>query len=217
MAALNMFADPAERAELVRRLRADWAVRNYEMKMLAKSGATRNVLFSTIAIEIEGEVHAIATVIDVTERTLAEAEVRALNAELEHRVSERTAQLAAASLTKDRFLASMSHELRTPLNAIIGFTGTLLMQLPGPLTTDQERQLRTIRHSAEHLLTLINDMLDLAKIEAGKVELRLEPVVCQVAIEEVITTLRPLADAKDITLEASIQKIKRNCSSDLPW
>jgi len=66
-------------------------------------------------------------------------------------------KLADANQAKDRFLASMSHELRTPLNAIIGFTGTLLMKLPGPLNADQEKQLRTVQTGANHLLALIND------------------------------------------------------------
>jgi len=101
---------------------------------------------------------------------------------------------------KDRFLASMSHELRTPLNAIIGFTGTLLMKLPGPLNADQDKQLRTVQTSARHLLTLINDLLDLAKIEAGKVELNLTPTDCRSVVEEAIDSLRPLAQAKSLEL-----------------
>src|SRR5439155_7936480 len=84
-------------------------------------------------------------------------------------LQEKNVELANALQAKDRFLATMSHELRTPLNAIIGFTGTLLMKLPGPLNADQEKQLRTVQTSARHLLALINDLLDLAKIEAGKV------------------------------------------------
>jgi len=122
-------------------------------------------------------------------------------------LQQRSAQLSAsnhaleqASLTKDRFLSSMSHELRTPLNAIIGFTGTLLMRLPGPLTADQEKQLRTIQHSAQHLLALINDILDLAKIESGTVAMPLEPVACQAMIAEVAATLRPLAEQKGLQL-----------------
>jgi protein-histidine pros-kinase len=95
----------------------------------------------------------------------------------------------------------MSHELRTPLNAIIGFTGTLLMKLPGPLTGDQEKQLRTIQTSGRHLLSLINDLLDLAKIESGKVQLKLEPVACEGVLEEVATALRPSAEMKDLKLE----------------
>jgi PAS domain S-box-containing protein len=90
---LNMFADPDERAEAVRRLRADGMVRNYEMMMRARSGANRSVLFSSAMIEYDGEAHAIVTLIDVTERKQAEDEIRTLNAILEQRVAERTAEL----------------------------------------------------------------------------------------------------------------------------
>jgi protein-histidine pros-kinase len=124
---------------------------------------------------------------DITERKLFEQTLQEKNAELEK-----------ANLAKDRFLASMSHELRTPLNAIIGFTGTLLMRLPGPLTGDQENQLKTVQTSAKHLLSLINDLLDLAKIESGKVELSFEIVNCESVISEVAATLRPLAEAKGL-------------------
>jgi protein-histidine pros-kinase len=130
-----------------------------------------------------------AAIRDATERRRFEQALREKNVELE-----------AAIQAKDRFLASMSHELRTPLNAIIGFTGTLLMKLPGPLTFDQEKQLRTVQSSARHLLSLINDLLDLVKIESGKVELNLEPVVCQSVIAEVLAALAPLAAAKGLRL-----------------
>jgi len=116
----------------------------------------------------------------------------------EQTLQEKNLELERANLAKGRFLASMSHELRTPLNAIIGFTGTLLMRLPGPLTTDQEKQLQTIQISARHLLSLINDLLDLAKIESGRVELSLEPVSCRQLIDEVATALRPLAERKGL-------------------
>jgi protein-histidine pros-kinase len=116
----------------------------------------------------------------------------------EHRLQETNVELESANQAKDRFLASMSHELRTPLNAIIGFTGTLLMKLPGPLTGDQAKQLATIQTSAKHLLSLINDLLDLAKIESGKVELKLERVACQAVLEEVAAALTPLAEMKGL-------------------
>jgi protein-histidine pros-kinase len=118
----------------------------------------------------------------------------------EHALKEKNEELERASRAKDRFLATMSHELRTPLNAIIGFTGTLLMKLPGPLNTDQEKQLKTVQGSARHLLALINDLLDLAKIEAGKVELNLEPVQCRAALEDAVQALRPLAEGKGLAL-----------------
>jgi len=130
-----------------------------------------------------------AIVRDITERK-----------RFEHALQEKNIELSNANLAKDRFLASMSHELRTPLNAIIGFTGTLLMKLPGPLNTDQEKQLRTVQGSARHLLALINDLLDLAKIEAGKVELKVESVVCQRVMEDVAASLRPQAEAKGLAL-----------------
>jgi signal transduction histidine kinase len=105
---------------------------------------------------------------------------------------------------KSAFIANMSHELRTPLNAIIGFTGALLMKLPGPLTPEQDKQLNTIRTSARHLLSLINDILDVAKIEAGKVTLELETVQCQDIVKDVVDTLRPLAVQKNLTLEMEL-------------
>jgi protein-histidine pros-kinase len=122
---------------------------------------------------------------DVTERKRFEQALRDKNVELEN-----------AALVKDRFLASMSHELRTPLNAIMGFTGTLLMKLPGPLNAQQEHQLQTVQASARHLLSLINDLLDLARIEAGKVEVVLETVACQEVMDEVDALLGPGARAK---------------------
>ncbi|HEU5099668.1 MAG TPA: ATP-binding protein [Roseiflexaceae bacterium] len=135
------------------------------------------------------------------------AALRTAHTELEQRVIERTSELMhsnqaleQASLTKDRFLANMSHELRTPLNAIIGFTGTLLMRLPGPLTPDQEKQLRTIQRNSQHLLALINDILDLAKIQSGNVTLKREPIVCQEVIEEVAASLHTLAQQKGLEL-----------------
>src|SRR4029079_11708812 len=98
---------------------------------------------------------------------------------VERSLQEKNVELEKASRAKDHFLATMSHELRTPLNAILGFTGTLLMKLPGPLTSDQEKQLRTVQSSARHLLSLINDLLDLTRIESGAVKLRPEPVACR--------------------------------------
>jgi PAS domain S-box-containing protein len=128
-----------------------------------------------------------ATIRDVTEQ-----ELRAANARLE-----------SADRAKDRFLASMSHELRTPLNAILGFTGTLLMGLPGPLNDEQARQLRMVQSSGRHLLSLINDVLDLARVESGVIDLRSEPIDGRELLEEVAGGLRPLADEKGIGLEVT--------------
>jgi PAS domain S-box-containing protein len=119
---------------------------------------------------------------------------------IERALQEKNAELADASLAKDRFLSSMSHELRTPLNAIIGFTGTLLMQLPGPVNVEQERQLRTIQSSARHLLSLINDILDITKIASGKVELNRESFDCRRLVQDVAAMFAPLAHEKGLAL-----------------
>jgi signal transduction histidine kinase len=118
------------------------------------------------------------------------------NARLFAEAEQARAEAERANRAKSEFLSSMSHELRTPLNAILGFTGTLLMKLPGPLNANQEKQLSTVQRSGKHLLALINDLLDLAKIESGKVELRLAPTVCQAVLDEVAASLRPLAEEK---------------------
>jgi signal transduction histidine kinase len=94
----------------------------------------------------------------------------------------------------------MSHELRTPLNAIIGFTGTLLMQLPGPVNEEQDRQLRTIQSSARHLLSLINDILDITKIASGKVDLKHERFDCRRLVRDVAAMFAPLAQQKGLAL-----------------
>ena len=132
--------------------------------------------------------------------TLIEREARL------HRAQSLAKLSQEANRMKSEFLANMSHELRTPLNAIVGFTGTLLMKLPGPLNAEQEKQLRTVQTGANHLLALINDLLDLSKIEAGKVEVKLAPTDCQEVIDEVAASLRPQAVAKGLQFIATTSK-----------
>jgi signal transduction histidine kinase len=134
--------------------------------------------------------------LEVAARARAEEELRRSNTELEN-----------AIVAKDHFLASMSHELRTPMNGIIGFTGTLLMKLPGPLTHEQEKQLNIVQTSARHLLALISDLLDIAKITSGKVEFKPEAVACHDVIDEVIGSMRPLATDKGLKLNTNLREV----------
>jgi signal transduction histidine kinase len=102
----------------------------------------------------------------------------------------------------------MSHELRTPLTSILGYVGLLLGGVSGPITAKQEHQLSTVKTSGLHLLSLLNNLLDFAKLEAGKVPIHFEPVSCDAIVEEVVAMLRPLAVAKH--LELTVVKLKKD-------
>ncbi len=152
---------------------------------------------------VDAEMFVIAAIRDVSERKQFEKALQEKNRELED-----------ANQAKDRFLASMSHELRTPLNAIIGFTGTLLMRLPGPLTTDQEQQLRIVQSSSRHLLSLINDILDLARIESGRVELYFELVSVNAVVGDVMDSLLSIANEKGLAMTASVPETDPTATTD---
>jgi PAS domain S-box-containing protein len=168
-----------------------------------KDGIEFPVEISLSPLETEEGTLVMSAIRDITDRKQFELALQEKNVELEN-----------ANQAKDRFLATMSHELRTPLNAIIGFTGTLIMKLPGPLTAEQEKQLGTVQSSARHLLSLINDLLDLAKVEAGKIELRLESVVCQGVLEEVSAFLRPQAEKKGLSLQLTVPEAELRLQTD---
>ena len=138
-------------------------------------------------------------------------ELKQINQEMEKRIIARTAELAAAmekAQTADRiksaFLATMSHELRTPLNSIIGFTGILLQGLAGSLNQEQHKQMAMVQSSARHLLALINDVLDISKIEAGQLELAFTSFDLRLSIEKVVKLISPLAEKKGIDLRMDV-------------
>jgi PAS domain S-box-containing protein len=148
---------------------------------------------------------------DISERLAQQTALRELNESLEKKVVDRTRELEvaakraqAADRLKSAFLATMSHELRTPLNSIIGFTGIVLQGLAGPLNDEQTKQLGMVRGSARHLLDLINDVLDLSKIEAGELQVRSEPFSIRESLERVIASVQPLVDKKGLQFSAEI-------------
>ena len=120
------------------------------------------------------------------------------NARLFREIADKSRQLEEASKHKSQFLASMSHELRTPLNALLGFNEMLLGEVYGPISQDMQPPLTQMQTSGKHLLRLINNVLDLAKIEAGRMELALSDYSVHDTVESVRATLRPLAEAKGL-------------------
>ena len=123
-------------------------------------------------------------------------ELTTLNDEL----NERQQDLERAMTARSRFYASMSHELRTPINAVLGYSTLLLENIYGPLNEKQREGIERTHKAAKHLLELVNDVLDLSKIEAGKIDLRLQPVSFPSLIEDLFVTVRPLADQYGSTL-----------------
>jgi signal transduction histidine kinase/CHASE3 domain sensor protein len=148
-------------------------------------------------------------------RRQAVEDLRMLNEDLERRVAERTTELARsaseleirnreverASRMKTEFLARMSHELRTPLNAIVGYSDLLGEEAAGPLPPTYKRFVANIQEGAQHLLHMVNDLLDLSKIEAGRIDLNREPFQPAGALEEVLSVITPLANIKNIAIE----------------
>jgi PAS domain S-box-containing protein len=157
----------------------------------------------------------------ISERKQAERALRELNESLERKVAERTLALEAAreraeaaDRLKSAFLATMSHELRTPLNSILGFTGIVLKGMAGPLSAEQHKQLGMVQGSARHLLDLINDVLDISKIEAGQLQVRRAPFDLRASIARVSASVLPLAQKKGLTLQVTVPELLDEMASD---
>ncbi len=166
---------------------------SYEGRLIGGLGVTRNRPgeFPTETIELL--------------RTFATQSALAIqNARLFHEIEDKSRQLEVASQHKSEFLANMSHELRTPLNAIIGFSEVLSERMFGELNEKQEEYVKDIYASGTHLLSLINDILDLSKIEAGRMELELTDFDLPTAIDNALTLVRERAGRRSITLHTNL-------------
>ncbi len=192
-----------------------------EAPFLSKDGRTTPYFFTGRRVEFNGSTCLVGVGMDYTKQVKAEKQLRVLNQTLELEVAERTSDLQtalaraeASDRLKSAFLATMSHELRTPLNSIIGFTGIVLQGLAGPLNAEQSKQLGMVRTSARHLLELINDVLDLSKIEAGQLELRPSSFQLRDSLERVLGLVKPMAEAKGLALTVEVSADSCEITSD---
>ncbi|MEO8620798.1 MAG: ATP-binding protein [bacterium] len=161
---------------------------------------------------------------DISERNRAEAEVQSQARSLARAMTElkalndelaaRQIELERAMAARSRFYASMSHELRTPINAVLGYSTLLLENIYGPLNDKQAEGITRTHKAAKHLLELVNDVLDLSKIEAGKIDLRLQPVTFPALIDDLFVTVRPLADQYGSSLSIVHEGEQRKIISD---
>jgi len=162
--------------------------------------------------EQEGNIQSVVTYSrDITKRKIAELDLQRSHDILEIKVEERTRELRESNerlqeldRLKSEFLSTMSHELRTPLNSIIGFTGILTKGSSGPVNEEQKKQLDIVARSAKHLLYLINDLLELSRIEAGRLILEIKPFNFVEVINEVAEIIRPLRMEKGLVLKIDL-------------
>ena len=188
---------PANRAEFVRHARPRPMGKAGPVYGLRRDGSTFPAEIGLSPLPLSGRMHVVGVVVDMTERQRHEQQILDLNRDLEGKVRQRTAALEEASAAKTKFLAHMSHEIRTPLNAVLG-----LAQLLGKeaLNTGQQAMLRHITEAGEQLLYIVNDILDLSKIEAGELGLERQPLQLGQVIDNVTHMVKTTAQAKGLAL-----------------
>jgi PAS domain S-box-containing protein len=169
-----------------------------------KDGSCFPIEISLSPLNSREGVSVTAIIRDISERKQAEEQIRTIHERLTSELQVRNREVERADRLKSEFLSSMSHELRTPLHTIIGFSELLAEELKGPLNENQKRFVEHIQKDSAHLLELINQILDLSKIEAGPLELRRQTFDIAEVMEEVLSSIHPHAQAKSIRVETSL-------------
>ncbi len=169
-----------------------------------KDGSTFPVEISLSPVKAEEGSRVTAVIRDITERKQTEDRLQAIQMKYTRELELRNQEIERANRHKSEFLANMSHELRTPLHTVIGFSELLAEEMKGPLNADQKRFIGHIHRDSQHLLALINEILDLSKIEAGKLELRKESLALGALLEDALSSIRPLGLEKSIEIEKNI-------------
>jgi PAS domain S-box-containing protein len=182
--------------------------RAMEMVHVRLDGSEVPVEVSGAPITYGDQPGAVVFVRDISQAKLTAAEIEQYREHLEELVAERTYELNSANVELERatqaksdFLARMSHELRTPLNSIIGFSSLLVGGMAGPLTDEQQTEIEMINSAGRHLLSIINDLLDVSRIEAGRVVVDSDEFPAGELLSEVVGILRPLADRAGLDLQ----------------
>ncbi|MEP6731686.1 MAG: ATP-binding protein [bacterium] len=167
-----------------------------EMEIVRRGGG--ELVYAELRVvhtDWDGETAELVSLRDITDRKYAEERSRQLAHERDARI-----EAEAASRAKSDFLAIMSHELRTPLNAILGYSELIELGISGDVSDTMRDQVGRIRHSAKHLLSLVNDILDLAKVEAGRFSVANVSAVASEAISSALSLIQPQAEARNLTL-----------------
>ena len=165
-----------------------------EAQMTTKNGRNVPLYFTGNRVQFRGKTCLVGVGIDTADRQKAAAE------------REKRIRAESADRVKSAFLANMSHELRTPLNSIIGFTAVILRELPGPINDEQRKQLTMVHASAQHLLALVNDILDISRIEAGQLEVVREPFNVRKSIHHVCEMMKQQAIEKGLEWEVVVDE-----------
>ncbi|NMG77217.1 PAS-domain containing protein [Aromatoleum diolicum] len=203
---------PGYRLALTRYLRGETSFFEHEYRISDASGEHQWVLDRSVGVrDVSGRIERlVGAVSNITQRKEAELELRRAHDRASAALAEsedKSRELEIANRHKSAFLANMSHELRTPLNAIIGFSGMLAARYFGELTDKQAEYVNDIRASGNHLLALINDVLDLSKIEAGRMELELSDFDLPTVLSETLTLMRERASRNGLTLTLDIDPV----------
>ena len=178
-----------------------------DLRARRKDGTSFPVEISLSPVKSEDGFRVTAVIRDISERRLAEDRFREMQDAYTRELEARNREVERANRLKSEFLASMSHELRTPLHTIIGFTELLSEELQGPVNAKQRRFLDHIHKDSLHLLALINDILDISKIESGRVQLRRSSFDVGTALEDTLGSLRQQAAAKAIQVEIELEQL----------